>query len=61
MEKSKYMKPRTMRVKIQNEYYLLAVSGGGSTRGLENGGLGTTGKPGDPTSALIRTGYSDFN
>ena len=61
MEKSKYMKPRTMRVKIQNEYYLLAVSGGGSTRGLNNGGLGTTGQPGDPTSALIRTGYSDFN
>ena len=55
------MKPRTMRVKIQNEYYLLAVSGGGSTRGLENGGLGTTGKAGNPTSALIRTGYSDFN
>ena len=61
MEKSKYMKPRTMRVKMQNEYYILAVSGGGSSRGLNNGGLGTTGKPGDPTSALIRTGYSDFN
>ncbi|MBR6936684.1 MAG: hypothetical protein IKH63_03790 [Prevotella sp.] len=61
MEKSKYMKPRTMRVKMQNEYYILAVSGGGSTRGLENGGLGTTGQAGDPITAFVRTGYSDFN
>ena len=61
MEKSKYMKPRTMRVKMQNEYYLLAVSGGGSTRGLNNGGLGTTGQAGDPRTAFVRTGYSDFN
>ncbi|MBQ1588647.1 MAG: hypothetical protein IIU48_05160 [Prevotella sp.] len=61
MEKSKYMKPRTMRVKMQNEYYILAVSGGGSTRGLENGGLGTTGQAGDPRTAFVRTGYSDFN
>lgn len=61
MEKSKYMKPRTMRVKMQNEYYLLAVSGGGSSRGLENGCLGTTGKAGDPITAFVRTGYSDFN
>ena len=55
MEKSKYMKPRTMRVKMQNEYYILAVSGGGSTRGLE------TGQAGDPRTAFVRTGYSDFN
>ena len=61
MEKSKYMKPRTMRVKIQNEYYILAVSGGGSSRGLNNGGLGTTGQAGDPRTAFVRTGYSDFN
>ncbi|MBQ1800079.1 MAG: hypothetical protein II011_04930 [Prevotella sp.] len=61
MEKSKYMKPRTMRVKMQNEYYILAVSGGGSTRGLNNGGLGTTGQAGDPRTAFVRTGYSDFN
>ena len=61
MEKNKYMKPRTMRVKMQNEYYILAVSGGGSSQGLNNGGLDTTGKAGNPPDALVRSGYSDFN
>ena len=50
-----------MRVKMQNEYYILAVSGGGSSQGLNNGGLDTTGKAGNPPDALVRSGYSDFN
>ena len=50
-----------MRVKMQNEYYILAVSGGGSSQGLNNGGLDTTGKAVNPPDALVRSGYSDFN
>ena len=54
MEKSKYMKPRTMRVKMQNEYYILAVSGGGSNTWIHCQEAGAR-------TAFVRTGYSDFN
>ena len=63
MKKIQYMKPRTTKVNIQNDYLLQATSGRGNTisDNLMNGGLTNNGGQGNLEISYIKTGFLDFN
>ena len=57
IKKSNYMKPRTTKVGVQNQFHLLASSGGQSnSRTITN-----SGQEGDPGQALTKNEYWEFN
>ena len=62
MKKIQYMKPRTSRVNIQNDYLLQATSGGLTrSTNLGNGDIFDGNRSGNTGGALIRNGFQDFN
>lgn len=61
MKKIQYMKPRTTRVNIQNDYLLQATSGGLTTNNGLTHRMTDTNSGDDAGISYIRNGFQDFN